>query len=83
MSQHQIKGITVSKGQADVYDVLRRYGPLPDHALVPLAQHVTQVHQSSSSIRTRRHELAVVGLVRPHGMIRTSANRPAQIWKVA
>lgn len=53
----------MTKGQQGVYDVLSKYGPLPDHALVPLAQHVVQTHLSSSGIRTRRKELVDLGLV--------------------
>jgi hypothetical protein len=77
-------GKQVTLGQADVYDVLAQYGPLPDHALVPLAQHVVHAHQSSSGIRTRRRELQEIGLVRPTGqLIPTSSGRMALEFEVA
>lgn len=76
-------GKTVTSGQAAIYDVLAERGPLPDHALVPLAQHVIHVHQSSSGIRTRRRELQELQLVRPTGQfVQTSTGRNALEWEV-
>lgn len=77
----KIRGISVTDSQAAVYDVLKKRGPLPDHALVPLAQHVMQVHQSSSGIRTRRSELQDAGLVRLVGEERTASGRRAGVFK--
>jgi hypothetical protein len=71
----------VTQNQASVYDVLRDYGPMPDHALVPLVQHAAQAHQSSSGIRTRRCELETAGLVRAVGNVRTGSGRLATIWE--
>lgn len=76
-----IKGITVSSSQKDIYNVLKEYGPLPDHALVPLAQHALSVHQSSSGIRTRRAELARLGLVKAAGRRVTGSGRQATTFK--
>lgn len=59
----QIKGINITPNQAEVYKVLDQFGPLPDVALVPLAQHVMNSRQSSSGIRSRRAELEDKGLV--------------------
>jgi hypothetical protein len=77
----KIKSIEVTPSQAEVYRVLRKHGALPDHALVPLAQHVAQTHQSSSGIRSRRAELAGKGLVVEHGAIRMPSGRKARVWK--
>lgn len=80
----EIKGIRVTPGQAEVYGVLKDYGPLPDHALVPLAQHVVNVHQSSSSIRSRRAELAGKGLIRETGKkVVMPSGRRARTFEVA
>ena len=77
-----IKGKRVSDAQANVYDVLRKHGPMPDQALVPLAQHALGVHQSSSGIRTRRRELQDIGLVEHTGKtIRTGSGRQAVVFK--
>lgn len=78
----KIKGRTVTDGQADVYAVLKQYGPLPDHALVPLAQHVAGKHQSSSGIRTRRRELLTLGLVeQTPARIPMPSGRHARVFK--
>lgn len=79
-----IKGVRVTPAQAEVYSVLEQYGPLPDHALVPLAQHVVNTHQSSSGIRSRRAELAARGLVRETGKrVRMPSGRLARTFEVA
>lgn len=73
---------SLTSAQQEIYTVLKQYGPLPDHALVPLAQHVVGAHQSSSGIRTRRSELERKGFVRATGdLVRTSSGRTAVIWK--
>lgn len=57
---------------------------LPDHALVPLAQHVSGVRLSSSGIRTRRKELFDVGLVkRTTKTVTTGSGRPAAVYRIA
>lgn len=76
-------GIAVTKRQAEVYDVFTEFGvALPDHALVPLAQHASRVHQSSSGIRTRRKELRDKGLVHQVDTTRTGSGRPAAVYAV-
>lgn len=74
----------MTHGQQGVYDVLTEYGPLPDHALVPLAQHVVPTHLSSSGIRTRRHELVEMGLVEavPNETITMPSGRRAKVYRV-
>lgn len=75
----------MTTSQRVVYDVLSNYGPLPDHALVPIAQHVEQVHQSSSGIRTRRAELSAgpEPLVVDTGRrVKMPSGRTAIVWSV-
>lgn len=69
--------------QREVYDAVERFGPIPDHALVPLAQHVSRVHQSSSGIRTRRAELTDAGLVKSVAQVKMPSGRTAHVWSVA
>lgn len=77
------KGVRLTKRQAEVYDVFTAFGvALPDHALVPLAQHACSIHQSSSGIRTRRAELARKGLLRQSATTRTGSGRRAAVYKV-
>lgn len=54
----------MTASQRAVFDVLNQYGPMPDHALVPLVQHAAQQHFSSSRIRTARKELSDLPLPR-------------------
>lgn len=76
-----ISGTRVTEGQAEVYEVLRTYGPVADHALVPLAQHQMSVRQSSSGIRTRRKELTDLGLVKPlPTVVKTGSGRAAKVY---
>lgn len=77
----KIKGVNVTQAQKAVYDALRSYGPLPDHALVPLTQHVAHEHQSSSGIRTRRRELERKGLVVSIDLAITNTGRKANVFK--
>lgn len=81
MSTH-IKGVAVTDGQAAVYGVLTQFGAMPDHALVPLAQHAANVRLSSSGIRTRRSELSALGLVRDTGRtMKTGSGRHAHVFE--
>jgi hypothetical protein len=71
----------MTDSQKAVLKVVIDYGPLPDHALVPLTQHVAGVHQSSSGIRTRRAELSEFGLVEATGdYIKMPSGRRAAVW---
>lgn len=83
MAKHtKIRGVVVTPAQDEIYKVLKQFGPLPDHALVPLAQHVIGARQSSSGIRTRRSELENKRLVRATGdLVRTSSGRTANVFK--
>lgn len=79
----RIGNVSVTDNQAEVYNVLREFGPLPDVALVPLAQHVMNSRQSSSGIRSRRAELEDVGLVRDTGQkFVMPSGRRAHVWAV-
>lgn len=78
-----VKGVKLTNRQSAVYEVLRQYGPIADHALVPLAQHQMQVHQSSSGIRSRRKELSDLRLVKKVDTTKTGSGRKAAVWAVA
>jgi hypothetical protein len=71
----------LTDSQQSVLGVLKQYGALADHALVPLAQHQMGVHQSSSGIRSRRKELTDFGLVKPVGSTKTGSGRKAAIYE--
>lgn len=70
----------MTAAQNTVLDVLSKHGPLPDHALVPLVQHVAQARMSSSGIRTRRDELVKAKMVKQTGTMRMPSGRLAAIW---
>lgn len=70
----------MTASQEIVLSVLQKYGPLPDHALVPLVQHVAQTHMSSSGIRSRRAELADQGEVIAVDEVRMPSGRMAAVW---
>lgn len=72
----------MNTAQTHVLEVLDVYGPLADTALVPLAQHMAPIHQSSSGIRTRRHELTRMGKVKQVGIITLPSGRGAAVWAV-
>lgn len=73
----------MTTAQTIVLDVLKRHGPLPDHALVPIVQHVAQTHMSSSGIRTRRRELERLREVKSVGEVKMPSGRRANVWDVA
>lgn len=74
----------LTTAQSEVLNVFQTYGvPLPDHALVPLAQHAVRVHQSSSGIRTRRRELTDLGLLKRSGTTKTGSGRAAGVYEIA
>lgn len=76
------RGVTVTKRQAEVYDVFTEFGvALPDHALVPLAQHAMKSSQSSSGIRSRRSELYRKGLLRHVRNTTTRSGRSARVYE--
>ena len=72
----------MTTSQQDVFDVLAKHGPMSDQALVPLAQHMGSVHQSSSGIRTRRAELVRLGRIQQVGTMRLPSGRGAAVWAV-
>lgn len=74
----------LTPGQRDVFGVLRDYGPMADSALVPIAQHMCSVHQSSSSIRSRRAELTRLGLVQDTGnTVTMPSGRKSHVYAAA
>lgn len=80
-----INGVRVTKSQAEVHAVLAALPgvALPDHALVPLAQHAMGSRQSSSGIRSRRCELLSKRLVTHVGTVRTGSGRQAKTYAAA
>lgn len=72
----------MTPGQNAVYSVLKQHGPLPDHALVPLTQHVAEIRMSSSGIRSRRAELVDSNLVEEVDTVRMPSGRLASVWNV-
>lgn len=72
----------MTASQETVLNVLKQHGPLPDHALVPLVQHVAQARMSSSGIRSRRAELVVQGAVHEVDQIKMPSGRLASVWGV-
>ncbi len=78
----KIRGVKVTPGQWEVYQCLRDIpAGMPDHALVPYAQHASGLRMSSSGIRSRRAELAASGLVKPAGTVKTGSGRIARVYK--
>lgn len=73
----------MNQSQGEVFDVLAEWGPLPDTALVPIAQHFANLYHSSSGIRSRRAELSAKNLVKCVGVTVLPSGRKAQIWDVA
>lgn len=72
----------MTPSQEAVLEVLREFGPLPDHALVPLAQHVSRVPLSSSGIRSRRAELVAMDKVTEVDTVQMPSGRSASVWAV-
>jgi hypothetical protein len=72
----------LTPGQSAVYAVVKQHGPLADHILVPVAQHESGSHLSSSGIRSRRAELADKKLVKPTGTVKMPSGREAVVWDV-
>lgn len=73
----------MSNGQTAVLAVLKQHGPLPDHALVPIVQHVHGTHMSSSGIRSRRAELERAGYVIQVDSVKMPSGRKAAVWDLA
>lgn len=71
----------LTPGQTAVLAVLKEYGPIADHALVPLAQHQMKINQSSSGIRSRRAELERRGLVTQVTTTKTRSGRQAGVFE--
>jgi hypothetical protein len=75
--------VVLTSSQQEVLDVFKTYGiALPDHALVPLAQHAMHSRQSSSGIRSRRSELVYKGLLTQTGTTTTGSGRKAAVYSL-
>lgn len=70
----------MTTSQETILTVLKQHGPIPDHALVPLVQHVAQARMSSSGIRSRRAELVEQGVVKQVDEIKMPSGRMAAVW---
>ena len=73
----------MTESQKQVYDLIDIYGPINDQALVPLAQHLGQISQSSSGLRSRRAELVRKGHVVAVDIIKLPSGRSAALWATA
>lgn len=72
----------MTHSQEAVLAVLTKHGPLPDHALVPIVQHVEGHRMSSSGIRSRRAELVDQGFVVEVDDMKMPSGRRAAVWGV-
>lgn len=71
--------MSLTPAQQEVLDILVAHGPLADHVLVPITQHAGAMHQSSSSVRSRRAELTKLGKVTPVDQVKMPSGRFASI----
>lgn len=72
----------MTSNQKEVLRTLEVWGPMPDVALVPIAQHVMRSRQSSSGIRSRRAELARSGKITQIDEMELPSGRKAAVWAV-
>lgn len=77
---------TLRANQNDVWQILMKYGPMPDFILQTLykaeADAGNVVPQSESGVRTRRAELYYRGFVRwTTRYVETPTGRPAMVWE--
>lgn len=70
----------MTASQAAVLRILKDRGPMPDHVLVPIVQHLSGDHFSSSRIRTARNELCRQKLVKEKSQIKMPSGRMASVW---
>lgn len=82
MQKTYISGVLVTPQQADIYQTVKRFGKtgLTDHALVGVATHEMKRPYSESSIRSRRAELARLGLLTEARQVTTRSGRKARVW---
>jgi len=71
----------MTPAQQEVLSILRKHGPLADHVLVPITQHAGSLHQSSSSIRSRRAELTKAEKIRRVDSVKMPSGRFAGIYE--
>lgn len=68
--------------QHAVYALLLDLGPVPDATLVYMYRLESDLpRQSDSGIRSRRHELVVMGMVAAHGTITLAGGRKHTVWQ--
>jgi hypothetical protein len=70
--------------QYDIYRLFSLFGPTHDEELVRRAR-AHGVLQKESGVRTRRHELVVLGMLRDSGTraILSDSHRESIVWEVA
>lgn len=75
-------GDMTAKRQA-VLDVLRHIGPATDAQIIEAYRAMSCPDQSESGIRSRRHELHLLGLIRQVGDAENGRGRRCIVWGVA
>jgi len=75
-------GDMTAKRQA-VLDVLRHIGPATDAGIIEAYRAMSCPDQSESGIRSRRHELHLLGLIRQVGDAENGRGRRCIVWGVA
>jgi hypothetical protein len=75
-------GEMTGKRQA-VLDVLRHIGPATDAGIIEAYRAMSCPEQSESGIRSRRHELHLLGLIRQVGDVENGRGRRCIVWGVA
>jgi hypothetical protein len=75
-------GDMTEKRQA-VLDVLKHIGPATDAGIIDAYRAMSLPEQSESGIRSRRHELHLLGLIRQVGDEENGRGRRCIVWGVA
>lgn len=75
------RSVNIARTRQQVLDILREIGPCSDEQLVDSCR--TRFDISPSGVRTRRHELAVAGLVIEAGEAKTRSGRTCLTWRAA
>ena len=74
----------LTEKQSHVYWILKHHGPMTDQTLTDLHRVRGFPRQSESGLRTRRHELVEMGLIRDsQRRERLASGRQAIVWEVA
>lgn len=75
-------GDMTAKRQA-VLDVLRHIGPATDTQIIEAYRAMSCPEQSESGIRSRRHELHLLGLIKQVGDCENGRGRRCIVWGIA